>query len=248
MKILAAAFAVIAVAFTAFAAEDATVEATKDKIAKLLDVPRENVRPSPVAGFYEVQHDHDFGYVSTDGKYLLQGDLINVDTGEQVTENRRRADRLLALKTLDKDSTIEFAPKAPFATKYTVTVFTDVDCHYCQLLHSQVADYNAAGIALRYAFFPRSGPNTESWKKAEAVWCSDDRRAALTKAKAGANIKAKACANPIEKEYALAEKLGVRGTPMLILPSGEQVMGYLPPKVLAAKLAEGDAPVKPKKG
>lgn len=248
MKRLAAALAAAGLAFTALAAEDAGVDAIKAKIAKALDVPKENIRPSPLAGFYEVQHDHDFGYVSTDGKYLLQGDLIAIDSGEQITENRRRADRLLALKGLDSGDTIEFAPKPPFATKYTVTVFTDVDCHYCQLLHSQVADYNAKGIAIRYAFFPRTGPNTESWKKAEAVWCSDDRRAALTKAKNGGNIKAKACTNPVEKEYQLAEKLGVRGTPMLILPDGEQVMGYLPPKVLAERLAEAEATSKGKKG
>jgi thiol:disulfide interchange protein DsbC len=247
MKKILVALSVSAAAFAAVAADSPSTEAVKDKLAKLLDVPRENIRPSPVAGFYEVQHDHDYGYVSADGKYLLQGDLIDIDTGEQITENRRRADRLVALKALDKDNTIEFAPKAPFATKYTVTVFTDMDCHYCQLLHSQVADYNAAGISLRYAFFPRTGPNTESWKKAEAVWCSDDRHAALTKAKAGGTIKAKACENPVGKEYALGEQLGVRGTPMLILPSGEQVMGYLPPKVLAAKLAAEDAP-KAKKG
>ncbi len=249
MNKLPLAVVVLALAGAAFAAEDASVEATKDKIAKALEVPRENIRPSPVPGFYEVQHDHDYGYVSTDGKYLLQGDLIAIDTGEQITENRRRADRLLALKALDSKDTIEFAPKAPFATKYTITVFTDVDCHYCQLLHSQVAEYNAAGIALRYAFYPRTGPDTESWRKAEAVWCSDDRRAALTKAKQGVNIKARACDNPVKMEYALAEQLGVRGTPMLILPNGEQVMGYLPPKVLAAKLAQDEAAAaKAKKG
>lgn len=240
------ALAALATAFSAIAADDTALEAAKDKIAKLLDVPRENIRPSPVAGLYEVQHDHDFGYVSADGKFLLQGDLVNLDTGEQVTENHRRADRLLALKGLKSDEVIEFAPKAPFATKYTVTVFTDVDCHYCQMLHSQVADYNAQGIAIRYAFFPRSGPNTDSWKKAEAVYCSTDRRAALTKAKQGGSVTAKNCANPVEKEYALGEQLGIRGTPMLILPNGDLVAGYLPPKQLAAKLAQSEVAAKPK--
>jgi thiol:disulfide interchange protein DsbC len=247
MKTLALAFIGLTAAFTAFAADDASVQATKDKIAKLLDVPRENIRPSPVPGLYEVQHDHDFGYVTADGKFLLQGDLVNLDTGEQITENHRREERLVALKALGTDNTIEFAPKAPLAAKYTVTVFTDVDCHYCQMLHSQIADYNAAGIAIRYAFFPRTGPDTESWRKAEAVWCSSDRRVALTKAKQGANITAKACTNPVKQEYELGEQLGIRGTPMLILPNGDLVSGYLPPKQLAAKLAEEDAP-KAKKG
>ena len=52
-----------------------------------------------------------------------------------------------------------FAPKE--AAKYTITVFTDIDCGYCRRLHSQIAEYNRLGIRVRYMFFPRSGPDTD---------------------------------------------------------------------------------------
>ena len=75
-----------------------------------------------------------------------------------------------------------FSPKNP---RYTITVFTDVDCQYCRKLHSEIAEFNKLGVRVRYVFYPRTGPDTESWRKAEAVWCSADRNEALTRAKAG---------------------------------------------------------------
>lgn len=232
-------------ALPTFAADDAASEATKDRIVKSLGVDRANIRPSPAAGLLEIQHGHDFGYVTADGKYLLRGDLVNIETGEEITEARRRVDRLAALKDIGDKNFIEFAPSPPIVAKYTVTVFTDVDCGYCRKLHSEMADYNAKGIAIRYAFFPRSGPDTESWRSAEAVWCSTDRKTALTQAKQGKIIKfsGKPCDNPVSKEYQLAQDIGIRGTPMLVLPNGDIVAGYVPPSSLAAKLAQidGDA-------
>ena len=41
-----------------------------------------------------------------------------------------------------------------------------------------------------------------------AVWCADDRRDALTKAKRGENVERKTCDNPVKAEYELGQKLG----------------------------------------
>ncbi|MFI4980411.1 MAG: thioredoxin fold domain-containing protein [Nevskiales bacterium] len=231
----------LAFSLGAFAADEPSADAVKDKIAKLLGIDRSQVRPAPVSGWYEVQHDHDFGYVSTDGKYLLQGDLVNIDTGERITENRRRADRLAALNKLGSDNMIEFAPQPPIAAKYTVTVFTDLDCPYCRKLHSQIDQYNAKGIAVRYVFFPRHGIGSPTYFQAISVWCSSNRQQALTQAKLGNNTPAKKCENPVDQEYKLAVDLAITGTPGIILPDGTLYGGYAPPDELAAILAKSDA-------
>jgi thiol:disulfide interchange protein DsbC len=222
----------------------AELEALRDRITKKLpEIPRKNINPTPMPGVYQIQRGHLFGYISGDGRYLIQGDLVDVDTGEEITENHRRADRLAALKGLG-DEYIEFAPKPPIETKYTITVFTDIDCGYCRKLHSEIEGYNKQGIAMRYVFFPRTGPNTPSFVKAQSVWCSDDRREALTKAKRGENLQAGAnCANPILKEYQLGVELGVRGTPAMVLPNGDLFPGYVPPTQLASMLKEPSATV-----
>jgi thiol:disulfide interchange protein DsbC len=222
-------------------AQDPPADAVKQKIAKTLGIEVSQIRPAPVSGWYEVQHEHDFGYVSADGKYLLQGELVDMDTGERVTENRRRADRLMALKDLGAENTVEFAPQPPIATKYVVTVFTDLDCPYCRKLHSQIAQYNAKGIAIRYAFFPRHGIGSPTYFQAISVWCSADRQDALTRAKRGEIIPAHKCDNPVDKQFQLAVDLGIQGTPGMILPDGTLYGGYAPPDELAAMLAKSDA-------
>lgn len=249
MKRLVFALLALGLAFGAGAliADDNSPDAVKQKIAKLLDVPVANIQPAPMSGWYEVQHAHDFAYVSSDGKYLMQGDLVNTDTRENLTEDRRRADRLQALKQLGADNMIEFAPPPPIASKYVVTVFTDLDCPYCRKLHSQIAEYNAKGIAIRYVFFPRHGIGSPTYFQAISVWCSANRQDALTRAKRGESTPPKKCENPVDKEFKLAMDLGITGTPGLILPDGTLYGGYTPPDDLAAlleKRAEEDKEAK----
>ncbi len=238
--------AAAALLFLAAASPARAVDEAAERIAKQLGLKAENVRASPIAGVYEVQHERDFAYVTADGRYLLRGDLVDLKTGDELTEVRRRGDRLEVMSKLADSKLIEFAPAPPQIAKYTVTVFTDVDCGYCRKLHSEMAQYNAKGIAIRYAFFPRSGPDTDSWHTAEAVWCSADRQKALTEAKAGATIKVKGklCDNPVAEEYKLAQDLGIRGTPMMVFPNGEVFPGYVPAAELAQRLAAVSA--KPK--
>ena len=119
---------------------------------------------------------------------------------------------------------------------YTITVFTDIDCGYCRKMHSQIADYNRLGIRVRYLFYPRGGPGSDAWKTAEAVWCSADRRDALTRAKQGEEIKAGSCSTPVAREYKLGQALGIRGTPGIFTHTGEYLPGYLPPQAMLAQL------------
>jgi thiol:disulfide interchange protein DsbC len=94
---------------------------------------------------------------------------------------------------------------------------------------------------VRYLFFPRSGPDTESWHKAEAVWCASNRNEALTRAKNGEEIKSPNCAADgiIKRDYELGHKLAVDFTPAIFLASGEMLPGYAPPGQLAKYLKSG---------
>lgn len=193
-----------------------------------------HIRQSPMAGVYEVQIGMNFGYVTADGRYLIAGDLTDLKDRREITEDARRAARVALVERMDKAGFIEFAPKNP---KYTVTVFTDVDCGYCQMLHRQIQAYNDEGIAVRYLFFPRTGLNTPSFYKAEEVWCSKDRNDALTKAKSGVDLHGdKTCPNPVAEHLQAAADLGLRGTPSIVLPSGDLIPGYQPPPELLRSL------------
>jgi len=205
-------------------------------IAKHLEVDIASVRPSVLPGIFEVARGAEVLYVSSDGQYALSGDLFVTATGKNLSEQRRIEARSIALRGVSDADAIIFEPKH---ARYTVTVFTDVDCAYCRKLHSEIAEYNRLGIRIKYLSFPRTGPNTDAWHKAEVVWCAADRREALTRAKLGGELTGKSdCPTPIARSYELGQELGIRGTPGIFTEGGEYLPGYYSPERLIQRLKE----------
>lgn len=197
----------------------------------------DSIEVSPVSGLYEVSYGAQVFYLSGDGKYLIQGDMLDVDSRKNLTDGRRNVYRKQLLEDIDPKTAISFVPKQ---TKHVVYVFTDIDCPYCRRLHSQMAEYNAMGIEIRYLAYPRTGIDSPSYVKAEDVWCAKDRKAALTAAKNGEKVEHLQCDNPVKAEYELGQKFGVDGTPTLIMADGSVLPGYMEPLRLAAYLSTMD--------
>lgn len=203
------------------------------------DEQPDDIRPAPIPGFHEVSYGAQIFYISDDARFVMQGELLDLDSRENVTENRRAELRLGLLQALDVKDAIIFAPQGE--TKHVIHVFTDVDCTYCRRLHSEIEEYNARGIEVRYLAFPRSGADTPLYDKMVSVWCAEDRKAAMTRAKNGQTVEAAQCANPVRAQLALAADFGVSGTPTLVFPDGSSLPGYVPAAQLAAYLDAQDA-------
>ncbi|MBP7370814.1 MAG: thioredoxin fold domain-containing protein [Arenimonas sp.] len=185
------------------------------------------IRPSVLPGFKEVVIDGKVLYVSNDGKLLIQGALIDTATRRNLTEVSEAANRKGLLQAIPDDHKIIFAPAKP---KYTVTVFTDIDCGFCRKMHSQIAEYNKLGIAVEYLFFPRAGINSEAYQKAVNVWCAPNRNTALTLAKNDKSLPKKTCTNYVTADYKLGMQVGVDGTPAVYAANGMAIGGYLSPQ------------------
>ena len=192
---------------------------------------------SPVSGMYLTSIDGVSGYVSADGRYFIVGDMLDLASRTNVTEQGRKETRRALLGKVAPDEAILFWPPK---TKYTIIVFTDADCPYCRKLHEELSELQARGIAVRYLEFPRSGPDTKSWRTMAAVWCASDRRDALTRATRGEVVNAAgSCGDAIiAKHYALGQQLGIPGTPMIVLSDGASLGGYMSPDNLLAALEE----------
>ena len=221
-------------------AEEKTL--TKEELAgKLNGIEASDISESPIPGLYQVAIGSNVAYVTNDGRYLIRGDIYDADTSTNITEETRSKARVSMLHDVDPKSLIVFKPKDG-KVKHTVTVFTDIDCGYCRQFHREIDKVTALGIEVHYLFFPRTGPDTESWEKADHVWCAADHNTALTRAKLGGEIPQATCGNtPIESHYALGKRLGVRGTPAMFSESGELLGGYLPPATLLEALDESAA-------
>ena len=222
------------------AANDASLEEVRAKMdAMFEEIGPENISLSPVDGWYTVQKGSIVAYVSEDGRYLLQGDLIDLDQQVNLSERSRVKARKELISTVQDDQAILFSPTE---IRYSVTVFTDIDCTYCRKLHSQIDDYLAHGIQIRYLLYPRNGPASRSWNTSEDVWCARDRNSALTAAKLDRDFETQNCdASTITRHYMLGQDVGLNGTPAIVFDDGTLISGYLTPAALSSRLQQAAA-------
>jgi thiol:disulfide interchange protein DsbC len=200
------------------------------------DVKVTSIKPSPIAGLYQVAAGGANVLVTADGEKIILGEIYNVQPNGFVKweDPNLVAERKKMLATIDPKDSIIFKPQGK--TKAVVYVFTDVDCGYCRKLNSEMTAYNNLGIEIRYLAFPRAGVPSSSAEKLVTAWCSKDRQKTLSMLKEDKDVPALTCDNPVKTEYELGARLGVTGTPAIWMPSGELRPGYLPPNELAKDL------------
>jgi thiol:disulfide interchange protein DsbC len=248
-------FALVACAFALAACaadrQDAATAATDPAAAQVVraalqklapGVKVDEISPAPLPGFYQVIASGQLVYVSTDGRYMINGDVVDLAAKENLSDRAWAGFRRAELAKVPASQRIVFAPPHP---KYTVTVFSDVNCGYCRMFHSHIKQLNDEGIAVEYLAWPREGLTTtagnptETYKEMVSVWCAADRKAAFTAAKQGKAPAPADCPNPVKDEFDLGVKLGVTGTPMVVGPDGMVLGGYVAPDKLLKMLEKG---------
>ncbi|OOF42148.1 bifunctional protein-disulfide isomerase/oxidoreductase DsbC [Rodentibacter rarus] len=211
-------------------ADDAAIQ----RQLKALGVKHIDIKNSPIAGIKTAVTDEGIIYVTEDGKYAFQGKLYELtNKGPMDVSGKLLMDKLNAYK----NEMIVYPAKNE---KHVVTVFMDITCHYCHLLHQQVKAYNDLGITIRYLAFPRAGMNTETAKQMEAIWTAKDPVFALNEAEKGNLPKTPKTPNIVKKHYELGVQFGVRGTPSIVTSTGEMIGGYLKPADLFAELEKSN--------
>lgn len=222
----------LSVAVPASAEEvSAELQALRDSVAERFpEIKPEEVFESPLAGWYTIRKGAIVAYISADGRYLLQGDVIDLQHNTNLSEASRNDARVAMMAAVSDEQLIVFSPDEVEAT---VSVFTDIDCTFCRRLHSQIDQYMEQGIEVRYFLYPRNGPTSPSWAKAENVWCANDRNEALTLAKLDKEFPTRTCdASIVSTHFAIGQDVGLRGTPAIVLHDGTLFSGYMPAEQL----------------
>lgn len=218
----------------AASAEDLKAKFSAQLKTVLPDMAVTEVRPGPIPGLYEVHLGTDVLYMSSDGRYVVRGDIYDLEGRVNLTDELRAAARSAAFAKLKPGDTIDFIPEN---AHHTIFVYTDIDCTYCRRLHSEISELMAGGIGVRYLAFPRNGLNSEAYRKSVGVWCAEDRQQALTAAKLGQSIAQAQCDNPVADQFELGKEMGVHGTPALYSEDGRPLGGYIPAKELIRMFA-----------
>lgn len=191
-----------------------------------------SISPSALPNFKTAVTDQGVLQISQDARFVIQGQVFELKNGKAVDiTNNALLNELNALK----NEMIVYPAKNE---KHVVTVFMDITCHYCHILHSKMKEYNDLGITIRYLAFPRGGMNTQTAKQMETIWTSKDTVVALNEAEKGNLPKEQKTPNIVKKHYELGIKFGVNGTPNMVTKDGELIRGYVEPKELAAMLDE----------
>ncbi len=205
----------------------------------------EEISASPVSGLYQVMASGNILYATQDGRYIIAGDLIDLQNGQNnLSEGARKTSRLKSLKGIEEENMLTFAAKKP---EYVVTVFTDVDCGYCRKLHAEMSKLNDLGITVRYLAFPRAGESSETAEKMSKIWCAKNKQQAFNDANNDKAVEGSVCPDrSIARGYELGQAMGINGTPTLVFEDGTIFPGYLPPEKLleAAKQIRTQAQTK----
>ncbi|WP_223669375.1 thioredoxin fold domain-containing protein [Kangiella shandongensis] len=202
----------------------------------------QHVAMSEIDGLYSFMLQGDLYYISDNGKYLIKGQVLDISTSkvknvssERLSEIQKLESpmRMAAISELDESDMVVY--KAP-NEKHVVTIFTDVDCGFCQKLHRERQNYLDLGITLRYLAFPRAGLKSKSAAKLQGIWCAADQQTAMTEAKVQHKYRSGSCKTPFKEHMALVRQFGLNGTPGIILENGDLIGGYLPAEVLSKRL------------
>lgn len=191
----------------------------------------DSIRPTPIDGLFEVISGTKIHYLSADGRYLVRGNMIDLQAERDLTTQRREGLVHDAVAGVDEDSMVIFEPRQGPA-EHTITVFTDTSCQYCQRLHEDLLKLMSnEPVRVRYLLYPRAGPSAPAADTLRDVWCASDPQAAMTAAKRNEKVPARAdrCDTPLAQHYALGQRLGITGTPYVVIGNdGPVVPGYRP--------------------
>ena len=209
---------------------DEESDQVKANLSRILpsNMPIESIEASPMEGVYIANVGSQSMYVYSKGDFVMVGDVYDSVRQVSLGEEQKALDMSEALANIPDDEVILMGEAQP----RHVTVFTDTDCFYCQKFHKTVAELASRGMQVRYLMFPRAGLESESYHEAVSVWCSEDQARAMTIAKSGGTVEPQTCENPVAEQYELGQRLGVRGTPTIILDNGKVIPGFVTPDQL----------------
>lgn len=202
--------------------EEKFPEAKVDKITK-----------TDFGGLYEVFVQDQVVYTDANGSFLLQGTLIDLKSGKNVTSERR--------SELSKINFDDLPLNLAFKTvkgngKRKMAVFSDPDCPFCRRLENDLAKVTDVTI---YTFlFPIDSLHPQAREKAKAIWCAPDRVKAwndymATNATPNGPTN---CDTPLAKIADLGEKYKINGTPTIFFANGRKVPGAVPAEQLEQML------------
>src|SRR3954464_381040 len=204
-------------------ADDAAIRRALEP--KLNGVKVEGIQPAPVAGLFEARFKSADAvrvvYTDANGNYIIQGNIFELSSGRDLTEERVRKLSAIKFESLPFDQAVKIQRGNG---KRVLAMFSDPYCPACKQFEQILQQIDDVTV---YVFmYPVIRPELASQSK--AVWCAPDRAAAwIDLALRGKQQPEAKCDTPLDKILVLGRSLGVNATPTLFLTNGERISGGL---------------------
>lgn len=226
--------ATLNLAATTTAQAEPSLEQVKTAVQKQLGkrAAVKSVAATPVSGLYEVNIGGEIAYFDATGRYMLQGEMMDLQTGDNVTERRQSEMSRIKWADLPLNQAIKWT-RGDGSRK--IAVFSDPNCGYCKRLEQTLQGMN--NITVYTFLFPVLGE--DSTAKSKQIWCASDRTKTWLDwmLRGSRPMGADNCSTPLEKNLALGKGFGVRGTPAIFFTDGTRIPGAAAADKIEQKLA-----------
>lgn len=234
LHLLSMSVALASLLSTSFvSAQNATEQKVKIEVQKQLGDRAKvtAVRSTPISGLYEVAIGSDVVYADASARYLIQGEVIDLKTGINLTE--QRSNDLNRIKWADLPLNDAIKVVRGKGTRQ-IAVFADPNCGFCKKLEKSFQQLDNVTI---YTFLVPL-LSQDSAVKSKQIWCSSDKVKswnAWMLDNQSPNGQGD-CATPLDRNTSLAKKLGVTGTPAMFFTDGSRISGAVPLASIEKKL------------
>lgn len=216
----------------------ADADAIKKSLAeKLPGVQIRSVTKSPYAGLYEVVvNGFNVFYTDEKGEIGVMQGLVDLRTRKDLAKARQEELMKVDVSQLPVDKAIV---KVKGDGSRKLYVFSDPDCPYCRQLEKELDGID--NVTLYTFLYPLTSLHPDAMRKAEVIWCSEDRAGAYHALMVnGKEPQGQAsCETPVKDIIQLAQKLYINGTPGMVFANGKLVPGGLPRHQIEALLDAG---------
>jgi len=234
-RALVACLAALAIAPAAFADEAAI---RKSFAERLPDFPKiEEITKTAIPGIYELRIGTDILYTDEQGSYLIEGQLIETKTRNNLTEARISRLTAIDFKTLPlKDAVVWKQGNGD----RKLVVFADPNCGYCKKFERDLQSVKDVTV---YTFlYPILGG--DSTQKSQAIWCAKDSSKAwrdwMLKGTAAADSP-QCDSSALQRNVALGRKYRINGTPGLVFEDGKHTPGAINTEAIEKQLVTSRA-------
>jgi thiol:disulfide interchange protein DsbC len=191
-----------------------------------------NVTPSPIPGLFEVQVNNEIFYTDSNAKYLIQGEMVELASGNNLTTKRQ--EDINRIKWSDLPQAQAFKVVRGNGSRQ-IAVFSDPNCGYCKRLEKTLQQLD--NVTIYNYLIPIL--SADSALKSKQIWCAADQQKVWNDwmlNNLGPSGKSD-CANPIDRNLTLAKNYGINGTPTIFFTDGSRFPGAVQLADIEKKLA-----------